>query len=229
MRKPLLMLLTLTLFLSLLTGCKAKTDPQPAPTDMPTAEVSPTAEENPEADASLFTMVGENAVIDADGKELKEKAYYDREGAMLLPVKPLMEAFGWKAEGPGESGEAEMKLTRELSVAADGKTDGMMEIVEDAAEDAAEDAKVESSPAAGETEKQAAEEVVIRFTLPAADTASVISDVRVSKDGKDLDIAKTLPFIDGTLYAPEDFFDTVFEDLKVEYDGESTIRVLRGA
>ncbi|HIT69937.1 MAG TPA: hypothetical protein IAC36_08555 [Candidatus Aphodomonas merdavium] len=130
--KSVRLFLVLTLVALALTACstnpaqEAQTSPSLSPsasaTDaMPSAEGSPAATSNLNAQTDTFIAVGEKAVMTVGSTKLSGAAYYPAgdEKTMLLPFTEVCKALGWKVEEPSAAGKGEIKLTQ----------DGMDEVV----------------------------------------------------------------------------------------------------
>lgn len=124
--KSVRLFLVLTLVALALTACstnpaqEAQTSPSLSPsasaTDaMPSAEGSPAATSNLNAQTDTFIAVGEKAVMTVGSTKLSGAAYYPAgdEKTMLLPFTEVCKALGWKVEEPSAAGKGEIKLTQD--------------------------------------------------------------------------------------------------------------------
>ena len=75
--------------------------------------------------------------------------------------------------------------------------------------------------------KSGEEAIVVSFTRPAGNFSPDVGAVQVKKAGEDVRVneMKTMPFIEGLLYANEGFISEAVEKVEIKYDGETLISV----
>jgi len=84
-----------------------------------------------------------------------------------------------------------------------------------------------AGPAQMQITKPGEEEIILLFTRPAEDFTPDVGAVQIKKGGKDVAVneMKSMPFIEGMLYANEGFICEAVEKVVVKYDGETLISV----
>ncbi|MDR0897971.1 MAG: hypothetical protein LBN04_08950 [Oscillospiraceae bacterium] len=118
MNKAIKMGALLLVLLALLTGCTANGAEAPSASESPAATEAATPHPGhtpDEAQADVFRLVGEAAVITVGGQEVAGSAYYvgKDETDIAFPLGAVCKALGWMVAEPDSSGVTEMRLTRE--------------------------------------------------------------------------------------------------------------------
>ncbi|MDR2505322.1 MAG: hypothetical protein LBD16_04365 [Oscillospiraceae bacterium] len=72
--------------------------PSAAPSESPSAEPSASPSEQPADTSAEYLPISANAKLIYDGKEVGAVPYKSQDGTIFLPLKPLAEAMGYKAE-----------------------------------------------------------------------------------------------------------------------------------